>query len=105
MDTVETCGVKQAEITVTYRFSQPDQLVPLVLPQSYRAGPDLPTTLAGRLVARAHRADHQTGLAKGDLIFDRPGIPICFGVESARHDACPAKSVLKRRRTQPATTG
>jgi DNA invertase Pin-like site-specific DNA recombinase/transcriptional regulator with XRE-family HTH domain len=38
VDTVETCGVKQAEITVTYRFSQPDQLMPLVLPQSYSTG-------------------------------------------------------------------
>ena len=35
---VETCGVKQAEITVTYRFSQPDQPMPLVLPQSYSTG-------------------------------------------------------------------
>ena len=38
VDTVETCGVKQAEITVTYRFSQPDQAMPLVLPQSYSTG-------------------------------------------------------------------
>ena len=38
VDTVETCGVKQAEITVTYRFSQPDQPMPLVLPQSYSTG-------------------------------------------------------------------
>jgi transcriptional regulator with XRE-family HTH domain len=34
---VET-GVKQARTTVTYRFSQPDQPMPLVLPQSYSAG-------------------------------------------------------------------
>jgi cell division septum initiation protein DivIVA len=32
VDTVETCGVKQAEITVTHRFSQPGQAMPLVLP-------------------------------------------------------------------------
>ena len=38
VDTVETCGVKQAEITVTYRFSQPHQPMPLVLPQSYSTG-------------------------------------------------------------------
>ena len=38
VDTVEECGVKQAEITVTYRFSQPDQPMPLVLPQSYSTG-------------------------------------------------------------------
>ena len=38
MDPVEDCGVRQNEITVTYRFSQPDQPLPLVLPQSYRAG-------------------------------------------------------------------
>ena|GEM_PF-1087513 len=35
VDTVENCGVKQANVTVTYRFSQPDQPMPLVLPQSY----------------------------------------------------------------------
>jgi transcriptional regulator with XRE-family HTH domain len=38
VDTVETCGVKQSEITVTYRFSQPDQPMPLALPQSYSTG-------------------------------------------------------------------
>jgi transcriptional regulator with XRE-family HTH domain len=38
VDTVETCGVKQAKITVSYRFSQPDQAMPLVLPQSYSTG-------------------------------------------------------------------
>jgi len=38
VDTVEDCGVKQNKITVTYRFSQPDQPQPLVLPQSYSAG-------------------------------------------------------------------
>jgi site-specific DNA recombinase len=38
VDTVETCGVKQSEITVTYRFSQPDQAMPLALPQSYSTG-------------------------------------------------------------------
>jgi transcriptional regulator with XRE-family HTH domain len=30
--------VKQNDITVTYRFSQPDQAMPLVLPQSYSTG-------------------------------------------------------------------
>jgi transcriptional regulator with XRE-family HTH domain len=35
VETVEECGVKQTKTTVTYRFSQPDQLMPLVLPQSY----------------------------------------------------------------------
>ena len=38
VDTVEECGVKQSKITVTYRFSQPDQPMPLVLPQSYSTG-------------------------------------------------------------------
>ncbi len=38
VDTIETCGVKQTEITVTYRFSQPDQPMPLALPQSYSTG-------------------------------------------------------------------
>jgi transcriptional regulator with XRE-family HTH domain len=35
VDTVETCGVKQAKITVTYRFSQPDEAGRLLLAQSY----------------------------------------------------------------------
>jgi|SRR5579872_6616685 len=30
-------GVKQSKITVTYRFSQPDQPMPLVMPHSYSA--------------------------------------------------------------------
>jgi len=34
VDTVEEYGVKRSEITVIYRFSQPDAM-PLVLPQSY----------------------------------------------------------------------
>jgi site-specific DNA recombinase len=38
VDTVEESGVKQTRITVTYRFSQPDQPMPLVLPQSYSTG-------------------------------------------------------------------
>ena len=38
VDTVEECGVRQTKTTVTYRFSQPDQPMPLVLPQSYSTG-------------------------------------------------------------------
>jgi transcriptional regulator with XRE-family HTH domain len=37
VETSEECGVRQARTTVTYRFSQPDQPMPLVLPQSYSA--------------------------------------------------------------------
>jgi len=35
VDTVETCGVKQAKITVTYRFSQREESGRLMLAQSY----------------------------------------------------------------------
>lgn len=38
VDTVEKCGVKQTKVTVTYRLSQPDQPMALVLPQSYSTG-------------------------------------------------------------------
>jgi site-specific DNA recombinase len=38
IDTVEECGVKQSKITVMYRFSEPDQPMPIVLPQSYSSG-------------------------------------------------------------------
>jgi transcriptional regulator with XRE-family HTH domain len=38
VETVEETGVKQSRITVTYRFSQPDQPMPIVLPQSYSTG-------------------------------------------------------------------
>jgi site-specific DNA recombinase len=38
IDTYEECGVKQAKTTVTYRFSRPEQAMPLVLSQSYTSG-------------------------------------------------------------------
>jgi transcriptional regulator with XRE-family HTH domain len=38
VDTVEEGGVKQSRTTVTYRFSEPNQPMPLVLPQSYSTG-------------------------------------------------------------------
>ena len=38
VDTVEESGVKQTRTTVTYCFSQPDQPLPLVLPQAYSTG-------------------------------------------------------------------
>jgi hypothetical protein len=38
VDTVEECGLKQNRITVTYLFCQPDQAMPLALPQSYSTG-------------------------------------------------------------------
>jgi transcriptional regulator with XRE-family HTH domain len=38
VDTTESFGVKQTDITVNYRFGQPDQAVPVVLPQSYSTG-------------------------------------------------------------------
>jgi hypothetical protein len=41
VDTFEEHGVKQTKTTVTYRFSQPDQAMPLVLPQSHSTGRSL----------------------------------------------------------------
>jgi DNA-binding XRE family transcriptional regulator len=38
VDTVEECGARQTRTTVTYRFSQPDQPMAMVLPQSYSTG-------------------------------------------------------------------
>jgi DNA-binding XRE family transcriptional regulator len=38
VDTVEERGVKQTRTTVNYRFSQPGQPMPIVLPQSYNTG-------------------------------------------------------------------
>jgi site-specific DNA recombinase len=38
VDTVEECGVKQSNIAVTYRFSEPDMPLPIVLTQSYGGG-------------------------------------------------------------------
>jgi transcriptional regulator with XRE-family HTH domain len=35
VETTEAFGVKQTEVTVTYRFTEPDQPMPVVLPQSY----------------------------------------------------------------------
>jgi transcriptional regulator with XRE-family HTH domain len=38
VDTVEEDGVKQSKITVTYRFNEPSQALPLVLPQNDTTG-------------------------------------------------------------------
>jgi site-specific DNA recombinase len=38
VETFEEGGVRQTKTTVTYRFSQPSQAMPLVLPQSYSTG-------------------------------------------------------------------
>jgi len=38
VETTETFGVTQTEVTVTYRFNEPDQPMPVVLPQSYATG-------------------------------------------------------------------
>jgi len=38
VDTTEVCGVKQTETTVTYRFAQPGEAMPLLLPKSYSTG-------------------------------------------------------------------
>jgi transcriptional regulator with XRE-family HTH domain len=44
VETVESYGVKQARVIVSYRFSQPDQLMPVVLPQSFNpVGIRIPT--------------------------------------------------------------
>ncbi len=46
VETVETCGVKQARVVVMYRFSQPDQPMVVVLPQSFHpVGIRIPTEL------------------------------------------------------------
>ena len=54
VDTVENCGVKQSKVTVTYRFSQPDQPLPLVMPQAYSTGavvriPTVPQTIGDHI--------------------------------------------------------
>ena len=38
IDTVEECGVKQSRITVSYKFSEPDATLPILLNQSYGSG-------------------------------------------------------------------
>jgi transcriptional regulator with XRE-family HTH domain len=50
VDTAEESGVKQTRATVTYRFSQPDQAMPLVLPQSYSTGQVIRIPLAPETV-------------------------------------------------------
>jgi transcriptional regulator with XRE-family HTH domain len=56
-DTVERWGVQQSEITITYRFSKPDEPAALVLPRSYRLGsrnraPEQLNTLGDHLLRR-----------------------------------------------------
>src|SRR5580704_16624127 len=38
VETIENCGVKQTNTTITYRFSQPSQAMPITLPRSYNGG-------------------------------------------------------------------
>ena len=57
VDTVEECGVKQTRTTVTYRFSEPDHPMPLVLPQSCSAAkviriPTVPQTIGDHIRRR-----------------------------------------------------
>ncbi len=57
IDTVEEFGVVRPKVTVTYRFSQPDQPMPLVLPQMYTTGqvirvPTDPQTVGDHIRAR-----------------------------------------------------
>jgi DNA-binding XRE family transcriptional regulator len=57
VDTVEESGVKQTRTTVTYRFSEPDQPMRLVLPQSYSTGrenriPVAPRTVGDHILKR-----------------------------------------------------
>jgi transcriptional regulator with XRE-family HTH domain len=79
VDTVECWGVKQGNITVTYRFSPTDQALPLVLPQSYGTGAaiGMPTELhtigdhlrRRRLVLKLHQkqAAEQIGVDKTSI--------------------------------------
>jgi DNA-binding XRE family transcriptional regulator len=56
IDTFEEWGVRQTNTTVTYRFSQPDQPTPIVLPQLYRSDatriPANPQTIGDHLRKR-----------------------------------------------------
>jgi site-specific DNA recombinase len=57
VDTVEECGVKQSKIAVTYRFSEPDLPMPIVLTQSYGGGrviriPTQPQTVGDQIRLR-----------------------------------------------------
>jgi DNA-binding XRE family transcriptional regulator len=38
IDTIKECGVRQGKITVTYRFSEPDSPMPIVMPLSFGSG-------------------------------------------------------------------
>jgi transcriptional regulator with XRE-family HTH domain len=54
VQTTEMFGVKQTEVTVTYRFTEPDQPMLVVLPQSYTTGtviriPTEPQTIGDHL--------------------------------------------------------
>jgi hypothetical protein len=58
VDTTELGGVRQTDTTVTYRFAQPGEAMPLLLPKSYSAGsvvriPMQPKTIGDHI--RKHR--------------------------------------------------
>jgi transcriptional regulator with XRE-family HTH domain len=57
IDTVEECGVRQSKIAVTYKFSEPDSPMPIVLTQSYGASrviriPAAPQTIGDHIRRR-----------------------------------------------------
>jgi len=75
VDLAEDCGVRQNKITVTYRFSQPDQPLPLVLPQSYSAGsviriPTEPQTIGDHIRRRRLRLKMLQGEVAGQIGVD-----------------------------------
>ncbi len=78
VETLETCGVKQARAIVSYRFSQKDQSMPVVLPQSFhQVGTRIPTELKTigdhirrrRLSLKLHHAHlaERIGVDKGSI--------------------------------------
>ena len=57
VDTIEECGVKQSRTTVTYRFSEPDQPMPILQTQCYSSGrviriPTQPQTIGDHIRRR-----------------------------------------------------
>jgi transcriptional regulator with XRE-family HTH domain len=61
VETIEECGVRQARTTVTYRFSQPDQPMSLVMPQSYTTGAVIRIPLEPKTIGD-HIRKHRLGL-------------------------------------------
>jgi site-specific DNA recombinase len=77
VDTVESCGVKQAKIIVTYRFSQPGRSMPLTLPRSYSPNTCVRIPVELRTIGDHIRRRRLTLKLKQKHVAEQLGVDAC----------------------------